>query len=139
MKQNNAEIEIKVDQLNAECIEEQLNLLQQGTWERQLKYSDVYSATLLADIMLDNIIGKLNRQNIIAIVKPAFDPYTINYRGLPKETRCKIKRKKDGWYLIKVERVIANRRGSFRLEIDKNSIVNKTEDIIKYLSNSLKW
>ena len=138
MKKNKEEVEIKVNQFNAERIEALLNLSQQATWERGLKFSDVYLAVGIAESMLDNIIDKLNRQNIVAIIRPEHDAYSINYRGTPYETICKIKRKKDGWYLTKVQRVTASRRGSFKVEIDPDSIVAKTEKIIKYLSNNLK-
>jgi hypothetical protein len=138
MKKNKEEIGIKIDQFNAERIDAQINLFQQATWERELRFNDLYLAIELAESMLDNIIDKLNRQNIVAIIRPEHDAYSINYRGDPEETICKIKRKKDGWYLTKVQRVTASRKGSFKVEIDQDSIVAKTEKIIKYLSNSLK-
>jgi len=138
MKKHKEEIEIKISQFNAERIEAQLNLFQQATWERELKYNDIYLAIELAESMLDNVIDKLNRQNIVAIIRPEHDAYSINYRGDPEETICKIKRKKDGWYLTKVQRVTASRRGSFKVEIEQDSIIAKTDKIIKYLSTNLK-
>jgi hypothetical protein len=138
MKQNKTEIQIKVKEFNAKEIEDEIELIQKTTQKRELGYSDLYSATELAESMLDNILDKLNRQNIIATVRPVSSAYSINYRGDPEETICKIKRKKDGWYLINVQRVKASRKGSFRVEIDQRSIVEKTEKIIKYLSSNLK-
>lgn len=130
---------ISITPENAYLIDLYLAQLQVGCSERTLSYKDLAEASKIAESILEGMIKKQSRQNIIAVVKPKYCAFKPEYRGVPAHTQCYIKRGRKHWYLSSMMRTKANRSGSSKVEIVKESLKTKYDDILSYVTKNLAY
>ncbi|MEI4550339.1 hypothetical protein [Pseudoalteromonas spongiae] len=128
---------ISITPENAQIIDEYFAQLQAGCTTRTLSYMDLAEASRIAESMLERLLRKQSRQNILALVKPKYMAFKPEYRGVPEHTQCYIKRGRKYWYLSSIMRTKADRSGSYKVEIIENTLNTKHDEIIRYVTNDL--
>ena len=129
--------QISITQDNAYLIDHYLAQLQSGCKVRTLSYKDLEAASHIAESIVSRILRKQSRQNVLALVKPKYMAFKPEYRGVPDHTQCYIKRGQKHWYLSSIMRTKADRGGSCKVEIVKDSLANKHVDIVKFVTKDL--
>ncbi len=119
-------------------IETSLSAIQQPNYVRGLIYSDIEEAAKIAESMLATVLKKQDRQNVTALVRPRYPPFSATYRGIPTHTQCYIRRGKKDWYMYDAARTHANRAGSRKVIIDLKSLESKSDGIINFVTQSLE-
>lgn len=130
-------IEVKITPQNRVIIENILTAVHSKSNVRTLDYDDIEHAAGLAEELLDKILSKQKRQNVRAIVRPFYEAFSCNYRGVPTHTESTIKRGFDGWYISDVSRKVANRSGSPQVAIVVDSLREKIDNIFSYTTSDL--
>lgn len=124
---------------NAKIIDSYISQLEAGCKVRTLRYKDLEEASKIAESILEGLLRKQSRQNILALVKPKYMAFKPEYRGVPAHTQCYIKRGRKNWYLSSIMRTKADRSGSTKVEIDKESLKAKYDDILSYVTKNLAF
>ena len=122
---------------NAYLIDQYFAQLQAGCSARTLTYLDLEEASNIAESILERLLRKQSRQNVLALVKPKYKAFKPEYRGVPQHTQCYMKRGQKHWYLTIMMRTKADRSGSYKVEIVKDSLANKHIDIVKFVTKDL--
>jgi len=129
---------IRISLDNAMKMQTGIDDVQNNAIVRVLNYIDVVTAAGIAESKLENILPKKDREGVSATVRPLYEKFEPQYRGVPEHTECFIERGKRYWYIIGVMRTAAERSGSVRVKITPHSIERKGSTIINYLSKNLK-
>jgi len=131
-------IEIQITPDNENLIKKALKAIQQSSYTKLLRYSDIVEAVKIAESMLIPVLKKQDRQNVRALVSPKYPPFSASYRGFPTHTQCCIRRGKKDWYMYDIARTHAIRAGSYNVVIDLKSLEAKHGAIVNYVTHSLK-
>jgi hypothetical protein len=123
---------------NSYLIDKWLADFQLGCKVRTLKYSDLEEATKIVESILNGLLKKQSRQNVRAVVKPEYEVFKPNYPRVPTHTECYIQRGRKHWYLTSIIRTKANREGSSKVEVIRESLYNKHDEIINFVTKDLK-
>lgn len=129
--------EIKVVPENALWIDQILCDRQQDCKARLLNYKAIEEGVLIAESILENILSKQYRQNVLAIIRPSYPAFNPYYRGTPEHTECLVRRGKKYWYITGLDRAKAVRKGSVKVEIIKSSLTKKHHHILEHVTKNL--
>jgi len=122
---------------NSYLIDKWLADFQLGFKVRKLRYSDLEDASKIAESILNGLLKKQSSQNVCAVVKPKYPEFEPEYPGIPTHTECYIRRGRKHWYITSMVRTKANRGGSSKVEIIRESLNNKHDEIINYVTKNL--
>jgi hypothetical protein len=131
-------MKLSIEPKNSYRIDMILAELQKGCEVRMLSYDYLKEAVGIAESILDGLLGKHNRQNVSAIVKPKYERFKPEYPFKPFHTECHIRRGRKEWYILSIHRIEANRSGSSKVEIIRESLNNKHDEIINFVTKDLK-
>jgi|TARA_R110000772_G_scaffold268578_1_gene396571 hypothetical protein len=123
---------------NSYLIDEWLADFQAGCRVNMLNYSNLEEASKIAESILDELLKKQSRQNVCAVVKPKYEKFKPEYPYEPAHTECYIRRGRKNWYITSMVRANANRGGSSKVEILRDSLGNKNDEIINFVTKNLK-
>ena len=130
-------LKTKIKPENSQIIDALLDLKQRKCKARLLSYRDILEASMIAESLLEPILAKQHRQNIMAIVMPFYEEIKPHYAGTPEHTECLIQRGRKDWYIMSVDRAKAIRKGSSKVEILTHSLQRKHSNIIQKVTKNL--
>jgi hypothetical protein len=131
-------MKLSIKPKNSYGIDMILDKYQEGLEVRMMSYDYLKKGVDIAESMLDGLLKKQSRQNICAVVKPKYERFKPEYPYMPVHTECHIRRGRKDWYITSIVRAKAHRGGSSRVEIIRESLNNKHDEIINFVTKDLK-
>jgi hypothetical protein len=131
-------MKLNIETKNAYEIDMILDKFQEKLEVRMMSYDYLKKGVDIAESILDGLLKKQSRQNICAVVKPKYERFKPEYPYIPVHTECHIRRGRKGWYITSIVRAKAHRGGSSRVEIIRESLNSKHDEIINFVTKDLK-